>query len=246
MRVAIIAVSFGTSADATREKTIGAVERDFAEKYPHCKVVRAFTSGIVIKRLKERGIKTANVPQALEALNNEGYERIIIQSLHVIKGEEYEKISSFTGLEVGQPLLADDIDLIKVADFFGKCFARDEDEAIVLMGHGSPHKANETYSKLEQIMQNKYNNIYIGTVEDGGSIDDIITKLGKHGSRRVVITPLMLVAGDHAVNDMAGDDDNSWKSRLQQKGFSVRVVMKGLGEYSEIRSIYLEHLAGVM
>ena len=117
------------------------------------------------------------------------------------------------------------------------------DETVILMGHGTEHRANEIYTRVEEICRKSgYKNIYTATVEAKPTIDDVIDSLKADGISAVTLMPLMLVAGDHASNDMAGDEPDSWKNKLEEEGFEVKCVLKGLGKYPEIKDIYCEHI----
>ncbi len=251
MNRGILVVSFGTSYDDTRELNIGALENTFREAYPDYKIVRAFTSTIIMDKLRKRNINIPDVEEALEDMLDDGIEEVIVQPTHLIAGDEYDKLckqamkykNSFKKLTIGIPLMYSAEDLARLSEFYGKIFELEDDEAIVLMGHGTEHKINSVYSKFQnQLLQDRYKHIYIGTVEAEPTIDDIISNLQNTNYKKVVITPLMLVAGDHANNDMVGEDSDSWKSKLEERGYAVRVVLKGMGEYEEIRNMYLEHL----
>ena len=113
------------------------------------------------------------------------------------------------------------------------------------MGHGSDHIADEAYEKLETTFrENGYSNVYVATVEGSRTLEDVIENL--ENTSKVELRPFMLVAGDHAINDMASDDEDSWKSILQTKGYDVSVELKGLGEFKKIRDIFIEHLEDII
>ena len=120
-------------------------------------------------------------------------------------------------------------------------------EGIVFMGHGTDHEKDISYDKLEKAFREKgYENVYIATVEGRVTLEDIIPKLKDKGIQKVVLKPLMLVAGDHAINDMASDEGISWKIILEREGFNVKPILKGLGQLEKIQDIYLEHLEKIM
>ena len=111
------------------------------------------------------------------------------------------------------------------------------------MGHGSQHENNVVYTRLQELWaQMECGDVFLGTVEAKPDLEDVTSQLEKSGLKRAVLTPLMLVAGDHAHTDMAGAQEGSWKSVLEGKGFEVRCIVKGMGEYPEIRSLYVRHL----
>lgn len=253
MKKAILAVSFGTTHEDSIEKCISALEKDFAEKYPDSVVVRAFSSSIVKKVLHKRGIEVDNIEQALQRIVDDGYESVIIQPTHLISGEEFDKLCNmaenfkekFAEFKIGVPFFNSDEDMECAVRFFHEKLCSG-DNMLVMMGHGSEHSANSTYARLNEIcLKLGFNDMFIGTVEAKPDLDDALSVLNKSDFKKVTLTPLLLVAGDHAKNDMAGDDD-SWKSILEAEGFEVNAVIKGMGEYSEIREIYVRHLASIM
>ena len=247
----ILAVSFGTSYEDSCRQTIGALEEDFAENFPGMPVKRAFTSSVIMRIWEERGIHIPDVQDALRELAADGIEEVLIQPTHLLAGEEYEKLcaqaevlrGSFRRMDIGAPLLHTEEDLHRVADFYANHFPREEGEALVLMGHGSQHENNVVYTRLQELWaQMECGDVFLGTVEAKPDLEDVTSQLEKSGFKRVVLTPLMLVAGDHAHTDMAGAQEGSWKSVLEGKGFEVRCIVKGMGEYPEIRSLYVRHL----
>lgn len=249
MKKAIIAASFGTTYAHGLEKSISAVEELLRREFCGYEIRRAFTSSMVIAALRKRGEMIDSVDEALEKLAVQGFSEVIIQPTHIISGFEYDKVLAaakeykdrFKSLKVGAPLLDSDDDIERICDFFEKKFGGDN--AIALMGHGTEHSANSLYSRFaEKCSQKGYNSIYVGTVEGTPVIDDIIPQIKAGGFKKVIVTPLMFVAGDHANNDMAGDEPESWKSRLEKAGFEVVPVIKGLGEYPEIQSMYAQHI----
>ena len=252
MKKAIIAASFGTTYAHGLEKSISAVEELLRREFYGYEVRRAFTSSMVIAALKKRGERIDSVGEALEKLAVQGFSEVIIQPTHIISGFEYDKIldaakeykDRFKSLQVGAPLLDSDDDIERICDFFEMEFG--SENATALMGHGTEHSANSLYSRFaEKCRQKGYKNIFVGTVEGTPVIDDIIPQIKAGGYKKVIVTPLMFVAGDHANNDMAGDEPESWKSRLEKAGFEVVSVVKGLGEYPEIQSMYAQHIKNI-
>lgn len=250
---AIVVVSFGTSVEATRKLTIEACEENIRAAFPEYDVRRAFTSEKIISILKERDKLNVDTPvEALQKLQQEGYTDVILQPLHIIAGLEFHDVvkmakpfeSGFQSLKIGSPLLAATEDYLKVAEALKAHLPETgTNEAVVFMGHGTPHPANAAYLALERVFGNLgMERVFIGTVEGYPELKDVIAALQKHAIKSVTVTPFMVVAGDHALNDMAGDDDDSWKMQLQKAGFSVNTIIKGLGEYPEIQGIYVQHV----
>ena len=112
----------------------------------------------------------------------------------------------------------------------------------MLMGHGTSHQINPIYAALDYMFKDVgHTNIFVGTVEAYPALDNVLSLLAKTPYRRVRLAPLMIVAGDHAANDMAGDEPDSWKSRLQDAGYQVDCVLRGLGELDGIADIFVQH-----
>ncbi|MBQ9383751.1 MAG: sirohydrochlorin cobaltochelatase [Ruminiclostridium sp.] len=250
----ILTVSFGTSYNDSRDKTIGAIEAAIQDANPDKEVRRAFTSQIIIDKLKERdSLVIDNVDEAFARLETDGVKELIVQPTHVMSGFEYDDLMAvvkanadkFDSVKVGSPLLTTDADYTEVIDAITAATAEydDGETAIVFMGHGTEHASNATYAKLQTMLTDAGKNNYcIGTVEAGPSIDDVVAFAKNGGYKRVVLEPLMVVAGDHANNDMAGDEEDSWKTILTNEGFEVVPVLRGLGEIEAIQKIYVDHV----
>lgn len=251
VRKAILVVSFGTSYAETRQKTIKACEDRIAGEFVDYDIKRAFSSKVIIDILEKRdGLEINNPEKALKQLYHQGYQKVIIQPLHIISGHEYHDLlktandfrSYFKDLKIGEPLL------YGKADFFNAVTALKnelpepvEDEAIVLVGHGSDHPSNSAYACLDYVFKDMgLNDYYVSTIEGYPGIEQVINHLKKDKIRKVYLAPLMLVAGDHAQNDLAGDEEDSWKTILEAEGFQVEIHLSGLGEYKAIQKQYIE------
>jgi sirohydrochlorin cobaltochelatase len=263
MTKAILVVSFGTTYTDTRKLTIDRIEERIKESFADYEVRRAFTAHRIIKILKERdGILVDTPEEAMDKLLTEGFKEIIVQPLHMIPGAEYdyvceivrhyERANPQVDVKLGRPVLfyksyeegqPDDyntlIEVIKPLI--------DTEKTIVLMGHGTMHPANACYICLQEILKNRsYDNVYIASVEGYPTIEEIAKLLKRDERKSVKLIPLMLVAGDHAKNDMAGDSEDSWKSILTREGFEVEVCLKGLGEIEKFQDIYIQHIKDVI
>lgn len=251
MKKAILVVSFGTSYHETREKTIEQCERRMQEAFPEYDFFRAYTSTMIIHKLKERdGIFIDTPREALTKLCDLGYEEVLVQSLHIICGDEYDKLIKqleeyrcrFKKFNVGRPLLTTIEDYQKAVEATIKDLPPLEyNEAIVFMGHGTTHPIFGAYCALEDVFRQKRVNAYVATVEGYPTLDRVMRRLSKDGISKVCLIPFMLVAGDHAINDMAGDDDDSWKADLIRHRFKVKTILKGLGENTHIQQLFVEH-----
>lgn len=251
---AVLVVSFGTSYNDSRDITIGAIEEAIGEAYPQYEVRRAFTSQIIIDKLAERdGLKIDNVTEALDRAAADGVRNLIVQPTHLMDGLEYNDLihelesyaDVFDQIAVGTPLLTSDEDFRAVISAItGATESYDDGQtAIVFMGHGTEAASNAVYARLQEMLAAEgYANYYIGTVEAEPTLEDVAAALAEGGYTKVVLEPLMVVAGDHANNDMAGDEEDSWKSTLAAKGYEVECLIHGLGENEAIRQIYVSHV----
>ena len=242
MKKAILVTSFGTSHRDTREKCLDLIQREVEEKYGSENVERAYTSGIIRRIIeKNEGIHIFDQKEGLKVLKDKGFEEIITMSLHILDGIEYSKLDDKFG-KISKPLLADDEDFEKIVE--NKEFNDLEgDDAIVFMGHGTESEADYAYQKLqEEYLKAGKDNIFIATVEGKVTIKDVIEKMKGKGFRNILLKPLMIVAGDHAKNDMSSDDEDSWKTILKNEGYEVTSVLKGMGEYEFIRKMFMDKL----
>ena len=245
MKKAILVTSFGTSHRDTREKCLDSIQREVEEKYGNENVERAYTSGIIRRIIeKNEGVHIFDQEEGLKVLKDKGFEEIITMSLHILDGIEYSKLDDKFG-KISKPLLADDEDFEKIVE--NKEFNDLEgNDAIVFMGHGTESEADYAYQKLqEEYLKAGKNNIFIATVEGKVTIKDVIEKMKGKGFRNILLKPLMIVAGDHAKNDMSSDDEDSWKTILKNEGYEVTSVLKGMGEYEFIRKMFMDKLEAV-
>lgn len=256
-RKAILVVSFGTSHEDTRKVTIDAIEQDIQAAFPDYRIYRAWTSKMILAKLKKRDqIFIPNVTQAMEQMKEDGITDVIIQPTHVINGIENELMkedalafcNDFASISFGTPLLTSESDNLSVIDAITKEFSHlGEDEALVLMGHGTTHYSNAIYAALDYTFKDKgHSNIFLGTVEAYPTMESLLRLIDACHPKKVYLAPFMIVAGDHAKNDMAGTDPDSWMCQLQQKGYETVPVLKGLGEYEGIRNLFIEHVQAVV
>ena len=250
----LMVVSFGTSFNDSRRKTIGAIEEAMDSKFgKNYSVRRGFTSQIIIDHVKKRDkVSIDNVEEALKRAIDNKVKTLVVQPTHLMNGLEYKDLEeevgknadAFEQVAIGKPLLTTDEDFDKVATIITDATKKYDDgkTAIVFMGHGTEAKSNQVYSKMQSVLSKKgFDNYYVGTVEASPSVDDVIAKVKEGKYENVVLEPLMIVAGDHANNDMAGDEDDSWKSKFEAEGYKVTCVLKGLGELKGIQEMFVEH-----
>lgn len=250
-KTAVLAVSFGTSFHETRKKTIDQIEAALSEAFPEAQLYRAWTSKMILKKLEKRdGIPIDNVPQAMERMIADGVTDVIVQPTHVINGIENDRMKedvlAYAGqlntVSFGAPLLTSAEDHKAAIEAVMKEWQLAADEVLVFMGHGTTHYANSVYAALDYTFKDMgYANVFLGTVEAYPSMQSLLRQVGSYRPRKVHLAPFMIVAGDHAGNDMSGDDPDSWKCQFEAEGFDVECHMKGLGEYPGIRSLFVQH-----
>ncbi len=251
---AIIIVSYGTANIGALIRAIQKIEEMVRAAYPEDTVYRAFTGARVRSMLEAQGIHVPSVEEILSTCAAEGYKSVILQPTHMVNGEACEQLQtaavgfdiSFRELIVGAPLLDCVTDMEIVARFCMQTYGKGTD-AVVMMAHGTDTASNQKYTALAAVAEKLgFHDLWIAVKDAAPSLDDILPKLKEKRYRTITLAPLLLTAGHHACKDMAGTGADSWKSHLEAEGFLVTTVVKGLGEYPEIREIYLKHLQNAM
>lgn len=252
MEKALLVISFGTSYQDTCEKTIEALEKELAAAFPERKFYRAWTSSIIRKKLKERdGVIIFSPEEAFEQMKKDGVRDVLVQPTHMLAGGEFEKVTAalkpcmdaFEKAVIGKPLMESEEDIRVFVDTLAAITgSMEDDEMAVFMGHGSSETKIPVYDLINQICEETgHGKIVVGTVEFEPGIAPVLSKVQERKPKKVYLAPLLVVAGDHANNDMAGDEDDSWKNVIAREGCEVECIIKGLGEYEEIRALYVQH-----
>jgi len=266
-KTGIILAAYG-SLDSQARWTYEKIKSAYEEAFPGTSVVLAFTSDIIRRRLsEEQEIFFHNPSTALAELQDLRCRNVVVQSLQIVPGSEFHKAailvnrllndrekSGFRNIVIGMPLLACLEDCIKVSKTFRPVFqttkfegldreipANLEDVAFVLMGHGTNHPADSVYSLMARILEKDHRNVFLGTLEGFPGIDDLLRQAKRSGVEKVILMPFLIVAGGHALEDLAGDSANSWKSVFESEGFGTEVDLKGLGENDDVVKIFVEH-----
>ena len=268
----LLVVSFGTSFNDSRAEDVKGIEDALAEAYPDWSVRRAFTAQIIINHVEARDDEVIdNMQQALDRAVENGVKNLVVQPTHLMHGAEYDEMTEAINgykdkLAIAEPMLGevgDDATVInddkkavaqaitdeacKEAGFDSMDAAAEAGTAFVFMGHGTSHTANITYDQMQTQMENLgFKNAFIGPVEgkpEDTACDKVIEKVKEAGYKNVVLRPLMVVAGDHANNDMAGDDEDSWKSQFVASGNfeNVDTQIAGLGRIEAVEQLYVDH-----
>ena len=248
----LLSVSFGTTHADTRARTIDAVDEALASAFPDRAFYSAWTSPRIVARVKaERGEHHDTLDEALCRIDADGVDDLVVATTCLMQGGEMRKIVEAArtweargsrNVRVAAPLMATPADHARMAAALSDEFSDAAgDGALLLMGHGSPYGSNQLYSDVQDALHALgRGRFFVATVEGSPTFEDALASIERTGVARVLLAPFMIVAGDHARNDMTGPDD-SWAARLRARGFEVEAVLKGLGEFAEVRQLVVEH-----
>lgn len=249
----LLVVSFGTSYNDNRAATIGAVESAMETAFPDYAVRRGFTANIIIEHVQRRdGVVIDDVTEALARAKANGVKNLLVQPTHLMNGYEYGDLvkeleacaGDFESVKIGAPLLTTDEDFAVVAQAMVDAAAGHDDgkTAVCYMGHGTEAASNGIYARMQKHLSDSgHDNFFVGTVEAEPTAEDLVKLVKAGGYEKVVLRPMMIVAGDHANNDMAGDGEDSWKSVFTAAGFQVTCEINGLGELEAIQQLLAAH-----
>ena len=254
-KVGILLVAFGSS-ELSAQVSFENIDKKVKTTYAGIPVRWAYTSTIIRKKLAKQGKHLDSPEVALAKMQDEGFTHVAVQSLHTIGGEEYHDLrrtvgafkmmGGFKRVVLGYPLLSTQEDMQGAVDAILTTIPKDRQkgDAVVLMGHGTHHPSNAFYAALMFQLQLKDPNIFVGTVEGYPEVGDIKDLLLKKKIKKAYLMPFMSVAGDHAKNDMASDEDDSWKSIFSKAGIQCVPILKGTGEYDVFVDMWVDHLGG--
>lgn len=249
MKRAIFVVSFGTSVEEAWNSAIKPTEdlirSNFDDLYCHT----AITSKTVYAKLKARGRQIHYVAEGFDHLYQNGFREIYLQPLHLLAGFEYDKIKREAAeyeekgmkVHISRPLLCEEEHVQDVSEALRHEFPpNDSGCAVVLAGHGTAHMANAWYEKLEDELKRLNPDTYVGTIEEGP--EEIIGRLKDSGYAKILLMPFLLVAGDHVLNDLFGQEECSWMGRFKAAGYQVIRHKKGIGENPKIQRLYVKRM----
>lgn len=242
-KAALLMVHFGTTHDDTRALTIDTLNAKAREAFPTLEMREAYTSRIIMRRLRARGVEKPSPLEALLKLRSEGYTHILVQSTNIIEGVEMESLRKdvasvapfFKDIRVGNPLLYSVEDATAVVDILT---AQPGKGSVVLVGHGTYTPSTATYALIDHLLKARgFTHFHVGTIEGYPTFDTVLAQLKASKEKQVTLVPFMFVAGDHAKNDIAID----WKEALEKQGFKVNVRMEGLGQLPAIQQLFIDH-----
>ena len=252
-KAALLMVHFGTTYDETRTRTIDAINGKARTAFPQLEVRESYTSRIILRRLKTRGISKETPLEAMLRLRAEGFTHLIVQSTNIIDGLEMESLRRdvesvrpfFKDTRVGTPLIYSTEDALKVVDILANRIPANarQREHVLFVGHGTSTPATAIYSEIDYMLKTEgHSNYHVATIEGYPTFDNALQKLRAAKAKTVILAPLMFVAGDHAKNDISQE----WKEALEKAGFRVQLHLEGLGEIPAVQDIYLSHIAFLM
>ena len=254
MKKGILLVSVGTSQLEAFEKTTLRLQENIQERFSEWSCYLAISSAHILKKMNEKSKKAfLSVAEAVAQMISDGMEEVVIQPTYLLNGLENANLleqlelakAKFKRVEIGKPLLSGKEDYIQVLHTILEEVHLEDDQALVLVGHGTSHLSNATYQNLEYTAYTQgLRNIFVGTMEEK-SQRMALRKLQVSGYKKLRLMPLLFVAGYHARKDIAADT-NSWKCILEENGYEVKPVIIGLGEIEGIRKIFMQHLETAM
>lgn len=250
-----ILAAFGTSDEEAAE-SLHALQSAYEKQGDT--VIWAYSSNIIRAKLNKEKHVVYSVTEALDFAAENGYKDIKIQSLHVVPAEEYMKIcrlisrymeskgENFNSVTMGHPLLSSKQDLDKTIEavFSALPKERAKEDALILMGHGNDRGTGDlSLLAAAYAFHSADPMVWLATVEGTLAFDNVLAELRQTKAKKVWLMPFMIVAGDHAKNDMAGEEEDSWKSMLMKNGYEVHAVLNGLGSIPKIQTLFIEHTA---
>lgn len=244
-KVPIILAAFGTTTQAMG--TYGFIDAQVKAAFPSHAVKWAYTSRMVRAHMNsERRAKLKSPRQILDELAREGHTWAVVQSLHMICGHEFYRLVDESNTyvlrtSIGLPLLTTPADYRQTARALAQTQAFGNGTAHVLIGHGTDHPAWAAYPTLARILENGGGNVHVATIEEAPHKEAILSAIMRSGASTAHLVPLMLVAGVHLQEDIAGKED-SWKSAFESAGLTVTVEGDGLGKNADIIGIYVRHI----
>ena len=268
MDTAILLVSFGTAVKETRKKTLDAIESEIRSAFPSALLSHAWTSRILREKVRQQeGLIIPALSEALTALNNRGVRSLIVLPTFVADGAEYRQMVQevqtyshlFDAVQIAAPLLGENPESLShrndilpweeqiarpiISSLLEELPSCPEDELLVFMGHGTSNDNDLHYVQLNNSFHALgYTNVFVKTMKSAAAMDEILEIAKRRKIRKITLAPFMIVAGGHSLKDMSGDNETSWKSRLEAEGFFVHCLIKGLGEYRGIRKIFISRI----
>ncbi|MBT8345937.1 MAG: sirohydrochlorin cobaltochelatase [Desulfofustis sp.] len=241
----IILTAFGTTTRA--KDTYHFLESRITPKFPGCQIHWAFSSPTVRRGSRSAATRLASVSDIVSQLENPG--RIVIQSLHVLPGHEFDRIIAESQklpvpTALGMPLLHELSDFSRVAKSLKTLITDSQQEAVLLLAHGTDHPCRASYSILQKIVHEQIGpQVFFTTIEKPAEPSElIIKKIHEAGYRKVFCIPFLLVAGMHFLKDINGDHQSSWRNLLKEQQIEIDLHDRGLAYLDGVDEIFCDHI----
>ena len=254
MKKAILLVAVGTSKPQARA-AFNNIDRLTRGRFPQTELRWAFTSTMVRRRLSKQGEASDSPLIALAKLREEDFTHVAVQSLHIAPGAESHDLAAtassfrygpnaFEKITLGKPLVARRSDLDSVVKaLLAALPAREPADAVVMMGHGnSTGRGDMLFLAADAAFRSAEPAAILGTIEGQPTLTDVTNRLQQLQAKRALLVPFMTVAGNHARKNLAGSGDDSWKSVISALGIKCVPILKGMGEYDAVASVWVNHL----
>lgn len=227
MKKAILLSFFGTTRLREHERVIDKFVSGFKNEFTDCDVEICFTSRIVKRILEKKGMSFDDECEAINKLKEAGYKDIRVVSTNIIPGKEYKKLKKVSN-RLTSPFISNAKDIMKHLDDMTS-FELKDDEEFIYVGHGTDHIADRIYEDIDEAFRAHNDKYHMMSIEGDLDLDSVIENLSKD-TKTIYLRPFMLVSGVHMLEDIASDDEDSIKSRLEALGYEVKLIDKGLGE----------------
>ncbi len=252
-KTGILLVHYGTANDTSRSITIDRLNERVAEQFTDCSVVETYAAPTVIKMLAKKNIHKLTIAQGLDSLKTLGCTKLVVQStmlldgvmMDILKGEVAKVRKDFITINVAHPILYTVDDCRQMVEMINRNLLSDKNldvknSQVVLVGHGSNSPANAMYSQIDYLLKDEGKSTWhVGTIEGYPTIENVVRQLDKSANKKVILVPLLYIAGNHQREDI----DGHWKDILQKKGYKVTTLSKGLGEMPEIQELILNKIS---
>jgi sirohydrochlorin cobaltochelatase len=256
---ALVLFTFGTTY-SQKSDPLALIRAEIASRHPNLATRVAYSSAHVVKTLKSKGEDARTLPQVLADLSADGYTRIAVQSLHVIPGLEFDIARDIAGrddrlpkgierIALGRPLIGSHEDAEAVARVLAGTLPaeRKAGDAVVLVGHGAASPSGSlAYPALQSFLSRLDSKIFVGTIEGPFTLEATLAALKASGAKKVWLFPLLLVVGDHATNDIFGDEADSWRQTFSKAGIQAVPVSRGLAAVPALVSLWADHAEGAL
>lgn len=248
---ALLLVAFGSSLPHTTE-IYAQILQKAQSRYAGHSLYMAYSSRMVLAKLHREGRPAPSIAETMQSIINAGHQDLLVLPLFAIAGEDFNKWTAqivehqahFRSLTIGNPLLYCNARVSQVAKIVLHAFPeRATSDILVLMGHGSPHSEGARFSQMATELATRDAHCIFGCVEGDPDFSTVTDRLKALTGYAITLAPFMMVTGDHAMNDMAGPEPDSWKSQLEALGYNVNAVQRGLLEIPAIVDLLLENPA---